>query len=109
MNTLVEKKRDALGQLCRRFKVRRLALFGSASKGNFNTESSDLDFLVTLEEQPPGEYAHCYLGLANALEQLFERRVDLVTEASIRNPYFRQAIEATQELVYEDRDQEAAA
>jgi hypothetical protein len=109
VNALIEQSKDDLERLCRRFKVRRLALFGSANTGGFKAESSDLYFLVTLEDQPPGDYAHCYLELANALEQLFGRRVDLVTEASIRNPYFRQSVEATQELVYENRDQEAAA
>jgi len=42
-----------------------------------------------------------YFGLANELERLLERRVDMVTERSVRNPYFRQDIEATHQPVYE--------
>lgn len=47
------------------------------------------------DRQPTGDYADRYLGLADALEKLFQCRMDLVTEESIRNPYFRQEVEAT--------------
>lgn len=97
----IEQHRGELARLCRRFKARRLAVFGSAVKGTFNNDRSDLDFVVTLDAAPPGEYAENYFGLACGLEDLFRRRVDLVTEQSIRNPYFREEVEETQELVYE--------
>ena len=101
MIPVIEQHRAELARLCRRFKARRLAVFGSAVKGNFSSDRSDLDFLVTLDAAPPGEYAENYFGLAIGLEELFRRRVDLVTEQSIRNPYFREEVEETQELVYE--------
>ena len=101
MITLIEQRRPELAGLCRRFRARRLAVFGSAARGDFSREASDLDFVVSLEPAPPAEYADNYLGLAQALEELFQRRVDLVTEQSIRNPYFREEVEATQQLVYE--------
>lgn len=100
---------EPLANLCRRFRVERLYLFGSAADGAFDPGRSDLDFLVTLEEQPPGEYADNYLGLAQALEKLFGRRVDLVTERSIRNPYFREAVFAARRLLYDHRDEKAVA
>jgi hypothetical protein len=53
------------------------------------------------DRQPTGEYADRYLDLAEALEKLFKRPVDLVTEQSIHNPYFQQEIETTRQLVYE--------
>ena len=87
--------------LCRQFRVRRLDVFGSAVKGTFRPGCSDLDFVVTLEARSPAEYADNYFGLADALEGLFQRKVDLITERSIRNPYFRQAVEETRQLVYE--------
>jgi len=101
MITLIEQHRDALTALCRRFKVRRLDLFGSAAKGTFDPQSSDLDFLVSLDDASPADYTDNYFGLANELERLLQRRVDLVTERSVRNPYFRQVIEATRQPVYE--------
>src|SRR6266404_1102061 len=109
MIPLIEQHRAALVGLCRRFGVRRLELFGSAARGTFKPESSDLDFLITLEAASPGEYADNYLGFAQALEELFGRRVDLVTERSIRNPYFRQVVNATRLPVYDDRVEEVGA
>jgi len=98
---LVEQNRPALATLCRRFRVRRLDIFGSAAKGTFSPERSDIDFLVTLEARSPGEYSDNYFELALALEAMFQRPVDLVTERSIRNPFFRQAVEESRQLVYE--------
>jgi predicted nucleotidyltransferase len=109
MIALIEENRVALTALCRQFNVRRLELFGSAAKGSFNPTSSDLDFLVTLEAPTAADYADNYLGLAQALEELFQRRVDLVTERSIRNPYFREVINSTRQTLYEDGSQKAAA
>ena len=109
MNIITEPIQDALTELCRRFRVERLYLFGSAADGRFKAGRSDLDFLVALENQPPGEYSDNYLGLAQALEQLFQRRVDLVTGGSIRNPYLRQTILSTRQLLYDRRDEEVAA
>ena len=109
MNSLVAQAKPTLRNLCERFRVERLYLFGSAAEVRFRDGQSDLDFLVTLEEQPPGDYADNYLGLADALEQLFERPVDLVTECSIRNPYFRETVFAARLLLYDRRDEKAAA
>ena len=101
MVALVQEKIAALTALCRRFKVKRLYLFGSAAGGAFQPDSSDLDFLVALDESSPAEYTENYFGLAHGLERLFGRPVDLVTERAVRNPYFRQVVEATRQLVYE--------
>jgi len=91
-----------LAELCQRFGVERLFVFGSAASGKFKESASDLDFLVHLaDRRPTGEYADRYLGLAEGLECLFGRRVDLVTDESIRNPYFRREVEATRRLVYD--------
>ena len=109
MIALIEQKRDALAGLCRQFRVERLEIFGSAAKGTFQADSSDVDFLVTFADAQPGTYADRYLGLLLALEQLFQREIDLVTERSIRNPYFRKAVEATRQLVYDGRGEEVAA
>ena len=108
MIALIEQNRDALARLCRQFRVERLELFGSAAKGTFQPDSSDVDFLVTFADARPGTYADRYLGLLLALEQLFQREIDLVTERSIRNPYFRKAVEATRQLVYDGRGEEVA-
>ena len=109
MIDLVNEKRLELANLCERFRVERLDLFGSAAGGGFRPESSDLDFLVRFaDRQPTGAYADRYLDFAEALERLFQRPVDLVTEQSIRNPYFRRVVEASRQPIYERSDTQAA-
>ncbi len=102
MVAIVEHNRTALVELCRRYRVERLYLFGSAASGCFDSERSDLDFLVSfVGREPSGEYADRYLDFAEGLERLLGRPVDLVTEQSIRNPYFRREVESTRQLIYE--------
>jgi len=102
MVAMIERKRTALVELCRRYQVERLHLFGSAASDQFDAEGSDLDFLVCFADRAPtGEYADRYLGFADDLERLFERPVDLVTVQSIRNPYFQREVESTRRLIYE--------
>jgi uncharacterized protein len=109
MVAIVEDKQTALAELCHRYRVERLYLFGSAVTDRFDARRSDLDFLVSFaDREPTGEYADRYLGFADDLEQLFGRPVDLVTEQSIRNPYFRNEVESTRQLVYEQSDEETA-
>jgi predicted nucleotidyltransferase len=101
MTALVEMRAGALAELCQQFSVHRLYLFGSAVGDHFNVDTSDLDFLVSLKDrEPTGRYADRFLGFGDALESLFGRRVDLVTEESIRNPYFRREVESTRQLIY---------
>lgn len=108
MIDLIEERRAELGELCRRYGVARLYLFGSGATGRF-AEASDLDFVVELaDRQPTGSYADRYIGLAEELERLFVRDVDLITEESMRNPYFRQEVEATRQLVYGQPREKAA-
>lgn len=109
MIELVENQKQAVSKLCRQYRVERLDIFGSAANGPFEPGRSDLDFLVHFgQRNPTGEYAARYLDFADALEKLFSRRVDLLTEQSIRNPYLRREVEATRQIVYEQSDGEAA-
>lgn len=109
MNALIEQHRDALAALCRQHGVARLRLFGSGTRTErFDPTASDLDFVVAFADKSPG-YANRYLDLAESLEQLFGRKVDLVTERSVQNPYFQHAVESEQQLVYERENEEAPA
>ena len=84
-----------LSALCRRFGVRRLDLFGSAATGHFDPNRSELDFLVSFDYMlPPCAYADAWFGFRAALEALFGRPVDLLTEAALENPYLRRRVEA---------------
>ena len=101
MVSLIEKNRNALEELCVKFRVRRLEVFGSASTGrNFDAENSDLDFLVEFQTLQPGEHANAYFGLLDALENLFNRHVDLVMPRAVKNRYFIESINNNREVFY---------
>lgn len=101
MIPIVEKRVGELEQLCVRYKVSRLDLFGSAVTGEHSQEESDLDFLVEFQPEAFGAYADTYFGLLEALGQLFGGRVDLVVGSAIKNPYFLQSVEQTRIPIYE--------
>jgi predicted nucleotidyltransferase len=94
-------------ELCRRYGVARLDLFGSAATDAFDPQRSDLDFLVEFDANSSGLFDR-YFGLKESLETLYGRPVDLVTAGSLRNPYFIAAINETRQLVYAHEDTEAA-
>jgi uncharacterized protein len=101
----LEGKIEQLVELCRRFQVTRLEIFGSAAAGAFRPDPSDLDFIVDFGDQPLGPWGARLVEFAEALETLFGRHVDLVLRRSIRNPYFRQAVDSSRRLVYEARSE----
>jgi uncharacterized protein len=100
VNTVIAEHRIALEQLCRRYHVRRLELFGSVAAGQARPGESDYDFLVEFEPLAPGAYADTFFGLQESLEELLSRPVDLVVASAIRNPYFRESVDRTKSLVY---------
>ena len=99
MNSVVSERMEDLARLCEERRVARLDVFGSAATGEFNPETSDLDFLVAFREPADDEFRKS-MDLGYALEALFGRKVDVVSERSITNPYFRANVEDTREPVY---------
>jgi len=81
--------------------VRRLAVFGSALTEEFDSTRSDIDLLVEFDPLSPVERADAYFGLLADLEALFGRPVDLVERSALRNPIVREAVEASQVIVYD--------
>lgn len=83
--------RDQIHALCGRYAVARLELTGSAARDDFDPESSDIDLLV---EFLPGVRVSAldFVELAEALEQAFGRRVDLIELQAVANPILREAL-----------------
>ena len=100
MHAVIEAKRAELTELCRRFKVRRLEVFGSAAGEDFDPQRSDLDFLVEFEPLDPGEHADAYFGFLEALQDLFARNIDLVETEAIRNPHFLKGVNENRTPLY---------
>jgi predicted nucleotidyltransferase len=101
MGSAIGNYKNKLSELCHIYGVRRLGVFGSASRHDFDPKRSDIDFLVNFTEAYPLGAFEQYFGFKEALEHLFQRPVDLVEEKAIRNPYFKQAIQHDRVLVYE--------
>src|SRR3989304_2674621 len=80
--------------LCRRYGVARLELFGSAAGDAFDPQHSDLDFLVEFDADSSRLFDR-YFGLKESLEALYGRPVDLVAAGSLQNPYFIEAVNKT--------------
>ncbi len=100
MNPLIEKHRSSIVELCRHYGVRRLDLFGSATGPAFDTNASDVDFMVEFTDQRPEGAADRYFGLNEALQKVLDRPVDLVMRGAVRNPYFQRAAERQQVNLY---------
>ena len=100
MIQLIDRHRDEVAALCRRAGARRQDAFGSVVRPDFDPQTSDLDFLVEFDDVPPAAYAQSYFSLKEGLEALFGRPVDLVTESSLVNPYFRERVSAERQTIY---------
>ncbi len=101
MHSAIEQHRDEIADICRRFGVRRLEVFGSAARGtDFNPETSDADFLVEFAPDRRRRSLGQYFDLSEALEKALGRPVDLVEPGAVRNPYLRASIDRARELVY---------
>jgi predicted nucleotidyltransferase len=100
MTNPIDLHREKVAALCRHSGARRLDVFGSAARDDFDPARSDLDFLVEFDDVPPARYAQAYFFLKEGLEDLFGRPVDLVTDSSLANPYFRERIARESRNVY---------
>ena len=99
---LVAEHAEEIAELCRRYEVQRLELFGSAATGKFNPDTSDLDFLVTYQPDADlGPWLGKFSEFRESLRELFGRSVDLVENRNFSNPYFRESVEASRTSVYE--------
>ena len=74
-------------------------MFGSVLTDKFN-ENSDIDFIVKFEKIPFEEAPGNYFGMIDSLEALLGRKVDLVVQDSISNPFFKQNVDRTKKLIY---------
>lgn len=92
--------RQELERLCQKYGVEELALFGSALRDDFDAEKSDIDFVVKFSPREPREYARAYFAFLEALEELFGRRVDVLSLRAVRNPYLKANIESTKRTLY---------
>ena len=99
MESIIEKNRQPIAQLCRKYHVARLDVFGSLVAGDFS-QSSDIDFLVEFDKGVNRCRFDNFFEFLREMEQLFNRRVDLVEAGGLRNPYFIKHVNETKRPVY---------
>jgi uncharacterized protein len=103
MHKLIENAIPDILKFSEKYHVDCLYLFGSATKPTFN-ETSDIDFLVTFKEIPILEYADNFFDFKFELEYLFNRKIDLISEKSLTNPFLIKSINRTKILLYDSRN-----
>lgn len=100
MIDLVTKNAVRIAELCRKHGVRRLEIFGSAVRGDFDAARSDLDFMVEFEPAPRQGLRDRYFLLWSDLEALFGRSIDLIEVGAVSNPVIAASIDREKVPVY---------
>ena len=98
---IIELNLQRIIDLCRRHKVKSLAVFGSILTDRFN-DQSDIDLLVDFEPTDPEkfDYVTNFFDFQDSLEALLKSRVDLVVSSGLRNKYFINNVNRTKQVIY---------
>jgi predicted nucleotidyltransferase len=96
---VIDQNIEIIRDICSKHKVSRLFVFGSVLTKKFK-KSSDIDLLVDFKDVDLYSYADNYFDLKDALENIFNRNVDLLEDKAIKNPYLRQSIDSSKQLIY---------
>jgi len=99
MQRLLADNMEKIKALCMAHNVKNLFAFGSICTGSFS-DKSDVDLLISFNPMDFGDYADTYFELADQFEELFDRPVDLITEKSLKNPFFINSVNQTKILIY---------
>ena len=99
MIELIEQHRGEIAELCRRYGIKRLEVFGSASSGEFDPATSDVDFFYEFNSDPT-DLADRFFDLQRDLENLLGKKVDLVSSKDVRNPYFLEEANQHRQILY---------
>lgn len=94
--------------LCQTHHVKNLYAFGSSITDNFNEETSDIDLLIEIDQEDPIERGESLMSIWDKLESFFQRKVDLLTYSSIKNPILKKNIDSSKILIYEGNEQKVS-
>ena len=108
MKETIQLKLAEFLTLCKNHKVKNIYAFGSAVTENFNDESSDIDLLIEIESEDPVERGENLMNIWDKFEDFFQRKVDLLTNSSIKNPILRNNIDTTKILLYDGKEQKVS-
>ena len=97
----IAKRKEDFENLCADHKVKFLYAFGSSITDRFDPDKSDIDLLVEIDDNDPVERGEKLISLWDTFEDFFHKKVDLLTDSSVRNPFLRKSIDATKVLIYD--------
>lgn len=100
MAPIIDNNREKLIELCKKYRVAELDLFGSAATEDFDEEKSDIDFLVEFKKTVTQDRFDNFFNFLEELRQLFNRSIDLVEKGGLRNPYFIEMVNQTKRKIY---------
>ncbi len=103
--------KHSLRKFFENYRVKKLYVFGSLLTDRFDADKSDVDLLVEFDEEDlnPEEIGELFLSFLSALEDLLQRKVDLLRNKNFRNKYFQEELDKTKVLIYEREREEVFA
>lgn len=96
---LIENNIQKIIDLCKKHKVHKLFVFGSILTNRFN-DKSDVDLVVDFNKAEVNDYFDNYFDFKYSLEDLLGRKIDLLEEQTIKNPYLKKSVDATRILIF---------
>lgn len=99
MNKIITENINKIREYCKRYKVKELYALGSVVTENF-TDDSDIDLLIKFKEISIDEYTDNYFILHKLLDKIFNRKIDLITDKSLSNPFLINSVEKNKQLLY---------
>lgn len=99
MNKLLKENIDKILEYCKTYKVKELYAVGSVLTERFN-ENSDIDLLISFNNISIDEYTDNYFILHDLFENRFNRKIYLITENSLNNPFLIKSIDENKQLIY---------
>lgn len=100
---LIERNIQKIIELCKKYRVKKLYVFGSILTDRFN-DDSDIDFSVDFDSESINreqlDWADIFFNFLHELENLFDRKIDIVFDNNIKNKYFKRELDQTKQLIY---------
>jgi len=100
MNNIIVNNVLQLKQIGKKHRVKQMYAFGSVCTEKFH-KNSDIDFIIAFENRYFDNYVENFFALEDELQKLFNRKIDLVVEETIKNPFFIKVVNKTKTPIYE--------
>ena len=104
---IIEQNSEQIKKVCSKHKVDQMFVFGSVLTKEFN-ENSDVDFLVKFGKIDLYDYFENLLNLKENLENILQRKIDILEIQAVKNPYLKKSIDNSKLLIYGNETPEMA-